>query len=477
MVPHALLDQLAARLGPKGFTRDPELIAPWLTDWRGRFTGQAPALLSPGSTDEVRAVVAACAAARVPLVTQGGNTGMVGGATPPPDGRALLLTTRRLRAIRAFDADAGRIVAEAGVTLAEVHERAASEGLRFPLSLGARGSATVGGLLSTNAGGVAVLRWGTMRALTAGLEAVLPDGALLSTLRGLPKDNRGPDVAGLLIGAEGTLGVITAASLKLVPEPDARAVAWVGLADAEAALPLLRALERHLPGAVESFELVPARALDLVLRHLPGARPPLARAHDWNVLIESVGDAGVADRLADALGAEGDLVADATIAASARDAAALWALREGIAEAERREGRAAKHDISVPVSAMPGFIVKVGAEVERRFPGTAVIAFGHLGDGNVHFNVLEPAGAGSGWLDGESAAVTRLVHDRVIESGGSISAEHGIGQMKRAEYLRTADGARLAAQAAIKAALDPHGIMNPGKLVGPADVAIGNGSP
>lgn len=476
MVPDALLDALAARLGPKGFSRDADALRPWLTDWRGRFTGRAAALLSPAGTEEVAEIVRACAVARVPLVTQGGNTGMVGGATPDGDGRALLLSTRRLAAVRALDAEGGRIVVEAGVTLQTVHDLAGAERLRFPLSLGARGSATVGGLLSTNAGGTQVLRWGTMRALTAGLEAVLPDGSVLSTLAGLPKDNRGPDVPGLLIGAEGTLGVITAATLKLVAEPDARAVAWVGLGDAGAALRLLRALERHLPGAVESFELVPARALDLVLRHRPGARPPLSEAHPWNVLVEAVGDEGIAERLTDALGHESLLIADATVAPSRAAADALWALREGIADAERKAGRAAKHDISVPVPAMPGFIDRVGQEVEARFPGTTVVAFGHLGDGNVHFNVLEPPDAPPDWLDGEGRAVTRLVHDRVGEAGGSISAEHGIGQMKRTEYLRTADRARLAAQAAIKAALDPHGVMNPGKLVGPADVAKAGGA-
>lgn len=471
MIDDALLSALAARLGPRGFTRDPELIAPVLTDWRGRYRGAAAAMLSPADTGEVAALVRLCAGARAALVPQGGNTGMVGGATPPATGDALLLSLRRMSRIRHVASADGRLVAEAGVTLDAVHAAASAERLRFPLSLAARGSATIGGLVSTNAGGTQVLRWGAMRALVAGLEAVLPDGTVLSTLAGLPKDNRGPDVAGLLIGAEGTLGVVTAASLRLAPEPAGRAVAWIGLANAPAGLALLRALERRLPGAVESFELVPDAALALVLKHGPGARPPLAGAHRWHVLVETVGDENASEALTTALGEEADRFDDATVAPSQSVAAALWSLRENIADAERREGIAAKHDISVPVSAMPGFIEAVAPDVEARHPGTRVIAFGHLGDGNVHFNVLAPPGAAPDWLDRDAPAITRFVHDRVLAAGGSISAEHGIGQLKRAEYARTADPARLAAQRAIKRALDPLGIMNPGKLLADWDPA------
>ena len=462
-----LLAELEALLGPKGFTRDSERMSPWLTDWRGRFRGEAAAMLSPAGTGEVQAIVRLCAQARIPLVPQGGNSSVVGGATPGAEGRALLLSMRRMDRVRRVSADDGLLVAEAGVTLSAVHDAALDVGRRFPLSLGSKGSATVGGLVSTNAGGTQVLRFGTMRALVAGVEAVLATGDRLDGLTPLRKDNRGYDVGGLMIGAEGTLGVVTAAALRLVPAIGARAVAWAGLNDPEAALTLLRRVEGG-GLSVESFELVPRAALDLVLAHIPGTRAPLGARHRWNVLIEAVDAADPAPilgaHLANAAG-EG-LIADATIAASEGQADALWRLRDTISEAERASGSAAHHDVSVPVSAMPRFIVEAAAAVEARFPGAHVIAFGHLGDGNVHFNVRAPAGAdGPAWAAGEGPAISRFVHDAVGAAGGSISAEHGIGQMKLSELRRTGDPVRLAAQAAIKRALDPLGIMNPGKLV------------
>lgn len=467
----ALLDSLAALLGPRGFTRDPDALEPWLIDWRGRYRGRAAALLSPASTAEVQAIVERCADARVGLVPQGGNTSMVGGATPNPEGSDLILSLRRMNAVRSVSPQDNVAVAEAGVILSDLHDKAAAAGRRFPLSLGAKGSATVGGLVSTNAGGTQVLRFGPMRSLVVGLEAVLPDGSLLEGLSALRKDNRGYDLKQLLIGAEGTLGIVTAASLKLVAEPGSRAVAWVGLASPSAALTLLRRLEARLGEAVESFELVPDDALVLVLAGIAGTRPPLAGAHRWHVLVEAVAPEGARDSgeaLQEALASALDegLAEDAMVAASEAQAAALWRLRESIAEAERLQGPSVKHDVSVPVSAMPTFIEEARAEVEARFEGARVIAFGHLGDGNVHFNVQPPAGVpAEAWLASQAGAVTRLVHDRVGEAGGSISAEHGIGQMKLAELARTADPARLAALRAIKTALDPAGIMNPGKLL------------
>jgi FAD/FMN-containing dehydrogenase len=463
----ALLGELESRLGPRGFTRDEAAMAPWLTDWRGRYRGRAAALLSPASAAEVQSIVGRCAADGVALVPQGGNSSMVGGATPDGEGGALLLSLRRMNRVRALSADDNVAVAEAGVILADLHDAAAAAGRRFPLSLGAKGSATIGGLVSTNAGGTQVLRFGPMRSLVLGLEAVLPDGSLLEGLSALRKDNRGYDLKQLLIGAEGTLGVVTAASLKLVAAPGSRAVAWLGLASPAAALALLRRLEARLGEAVESFELVPADALALVLAAIPGTRAPLAGTHGWNVLVETVAPEGgrdAAEALADAL-AEAP-VEDGTVAASEAQAAALWRLRDSISEAERLQGRSVKHDISVPVAAMPAFIESARAAVEARFEGARVVAFGHLGDGNVHFNVQPPAGAeAERWLGAQGEDVTRLVHDLVGEAGGSISAEHGIGQMKRSELERTADPARLAALAAIKRALDPAGIMNPGKLL------------
>lgn len=464
-----MLGQLEAMLGPKGFTRDADIMSPWLTDWRGRYRGMAAALLSPANVEEVEAIVRSCAANDVALVPQGGNSSMVGGATPDGEGLSLLLSLRRMNRVRSVSADDNLLVAEAGVTLSAVHDAAAAAGRRFPLSLGAKGSATVGGLISTNAGGTQVLRHGTMRDLTAGVEAVLPSGERLDGLAALKKDNRGYDVARLLIGAEGTLGIVTAAALRLVPAVGARAVAWVGCESPRAALALLRRLESVT--AVESFELVPAAALTLVLAHIPGTRAPLGGAHGWHVLIETVGRQP-ADALSEHLGkhlavaAADGLVADATLAANEAQADALWKLRDAISEAERIDGPAAKHDVSVPVAAMPGFIVDAASATERRFPGARVIAFGHLGDGNVHFNVRGPADADAGrWLDESGAPVTRFVHDLAVAAGGSISAEHGIGQLKLDELARTGDPVRLAAQIAIKRALDPRGIMNPGKLV------------
>ena len=463
----SLLQRLEGLLGPKGFTADAAEMAPWLTDWRRRYVGAAAALLAPASMKEAAEIVRLCAAERVPLVPQGGNTSMVAGATPDGSGRSLLVSLRRMNRIRALDADSNLAVCEAGVVLAALHEAAIAAGRRFPLTLGARGSATIGGLVSTNAGGTQVLRFGTMRGLVAGLEAVLPDGSVLDVLRPLRKDNRGYDLRQLLIGAEGTLGIVTAATLRLVPAAASRAVAWVGVATPAAALALLRDCEQRLGNAVEGFELVPKSSLDLVLRHVLGTRAPLADAHPWNVVIEAVSATPEVPALAEALGAaiERGLAADAALAVSEAQAEAFWRLRDSISEAEAKDGVAAKHDISVDVAAMPAFLVETAAAVEQRFAGTRVNAFGHLGDGNIHFNVRAPAGAGAEWLGSDAPAVTRFVHDLVVAAGGSISAEHGIGRMKLAELARTGDPVRLAAMRAIKRALDPHGIMNPGTLV------------
>jgi FAD/FMN-containing dehydrogenase len=468
-----LLDELERLLGPKGFTAEPGEMEPWLVDWRGRWRGAAAAMLSPASAAEVSEVVRLCAADGVALVPQGGNSSMVGGATPDPGGASILLSLRRMNRIRSIDPATGVAVCEAGVVLATLHEAALAAGRRFPLTLGARGSATIGGLVSTNAGGTQVLRFGTMRSLVLGIEAVLPDGSLLEGLAPLRKDNRGYDLKQLLIGAEGTLGIVTAASLRLVPAVAGRAVAWAGIASPEAALALLRHCEAALGDSVEAFELVPESSLGLVLRHIPGARAPLAEAHPWNVLIESVSPASAEEpqrALSEALGEalELGLAADAAVAASEAQADAFWRLRDSISEAERQDGPAAKHDIAVEVALMPEFMVEAAAAVERRFPGVRVNAFGHLGDGNVHFNVRAPEGAGPDWIGETGGAVSAFVHDLVTAAGGSISAEHGIGQMKVADLARLGDPARLAAMRAIKQALDPKGIMNPGKLVPPA---------
>jgi FAD/FMN-containing dehydrogenase len=467
----ALVDAVRSRYGPKAVTTDAEDIAPWLTDWRGRYHGAAPAMLSPGSTAEVAAIVGLAVQHRVALVPQGGNTGMAGGATPPADGSALLLSLRRMNRVRSVDAEAGLAVAEAGVILAELHAAVDAVGQRFPLTLGARGSATIGGLVSTNAGGTQVLRWGTMRALVAGVEAVLPDGSVHDGLAALKKDNRGTDPAALLIGGEGTLGIVTAASLRLAPAIARRAAAWVGLASPHAALALLRRIEARSQ-AVESFEIMPAESLALVCAHLADARAPLAGAHPWHVLIEAVSadiDGEAPEALLERLlgeGFEDGLIADATITANEAQVEALWTLRDSISAAERAAGPAAQHDVSVPVPAMPDFMIDAAREVEARFPGTSAAAFGHLGDGNVHFHVRAPRGMGAAaWYEGLAPRVTRLVNDLVVAAGGSISAEHGIGQMKLDELERLSSPSRLAVLRGVKQALDPLGLFNPGKLV------------
>jgi FAD/FMN-containing dehydrogenase len=466
-----LVSQALQRFGPKTATTDAETIAPWLDDWRGRYHGAAPAMLSPASTDEVAALVGLAAQAGVALVPQGGNSSMVGGATPPADGSALILSLRRMNRIRRLSADDNLAVAEAGVILADLHAAALAEGRRFPLTLGARGSATVGGLVSTNAGGTQVLRFGTMRSLVAGIEAVLPDGSVHHGLAALKKDNRGYDLTQLLVGAEGTLGVVTAASLRLVPSIAARGVAWVGVESPHAALALLRAIEARTQ-SVESFEIVPDASLALVLRHIPGTRAPLDSAHPWHVLIEATTSDLAAESpvallerlLGDAL--EAGLAADAVVAASEAQAEAFWRIRDSLSEAERASGPAVQHDISVPVADMPRFMIEGAAAAEARFPGTFATAFGHLGDGNVHFHVRAPGGAErERWYAEQAPGITRFVHDMVVAAGGSISAEHGIGQMKRDELERLDPPARLAALRAIKLAFDPDNILNPGKLV------------
>lgn len=470
--PAIFLAEAQALLGPRGFTRDADLMAPWLTDWRGRYTGRALALASPASTEELSELVKLCARHAVPIVPQGGNSGMSGGATPDDSGSALLLSLRRMNAIRRIDASGLEATCEAGVVLQTLHEAAAEQGLRFPLTLGGKGSATIGGLVSTNAGGTQVLRHGSMRALVLGLEAVLADGSVFSALTPLKKDNRGFDLKQLLIGSEGTLGIITAATLRLVPAIAGRAVAWAGVPSLQAARALLLHAEESAGNALEGFEVLPGDCLGNVLDYLPHARAPLAGRHAWHALIEIVagpGEAGHLNDRAEAMlaGAFGrGLVEDATIAVSEAQAEAFWLLRESISAAERARGPAMQHDISVAVERMPDFVDEATARIERDWPGTEAIAYGHLGDGNVHLHVLAPRGSErAAWEAADGKAISRHVHELVTAWGGSISAEHGIGQLKRDELARLADPVQLAMMRAVKHALDPNGLLNPGKLV------------
>jgi FAD/FMN-containing dehydrogenase len=463
-----MIEAVRRRLGNHAVTTDPDVIAPWLTDWRGRWTGRTPAMVEPRSTEEVAALVTLAAEHRVPIVAQGGNTSMVGGATPPVDGSAVLLSLRKMNRIRKIGPD--KAIVEAGVILQTLHDAAAEIGGRFPLTLGAKGSATLGGLAATNAGGTQVLRFGTMRRLVLGVEAVLADGTVHDGLSGLKKDNRGYSLDQLLIGSEGTLGIITALNLQLVPAVASRAVAWVGLVSPQAALDLLRTLQ-HATERIEGFEILPQDSLDRVLQHIPGTRAPLDGSHPWHVLIEATAASRaeappteLLERLL-ATALDSGLAQDAVIAGSEAQAEAFWRIRDSISEAERASGGALQHDISVPVETMPRFMIEAAAEVERAYPGTHASGFGHLGDGNIHFHVRAPATAAPAWVHEEGQSASRLVHDLVTAAGGSISAEHGIGQMKREELARLLPPGRLNAMRAIKHALDPLGILNPGKLL------------
>lgn len=468
------LEQAAALLGPRGLTGDRDLIEPWLTDWRGRYTGSTCALASPANAEETAGLIRLCAQHGVAVVPQGGNSGMSGGATPDASGRQLLLSTRRMNAIRSIDTEIRQAVCEAGVILQALHEAADEKGLRFPLTLGGKGSATIGGLISTNAGGNQVLRHGSMRAQVLGIEAVLADGSIYSALTPLKKDNRGFDIKQLLIGSEGTLGIVTAATLRLLPALGGRAVAWVGLDSLETARSLLLHCEDREGDALESFEVLPQSCLDGVLRFLPDARAPLGQAHAWHALIELVAPRGEADGLAQRCEAmlagafESGLIQDAAIAASEAQAEAFWQLRESIAPSERERGFAVQHDISVPVERMPAFVAEAVPAIEQAWPGTRAVAFGHLGDGNVHFHVIAPPGVErQAWEHSSGKAISGQVYDLVTRWQGSISAEHGIGQVKRDELARLGDPVALSIMRKVKQALDPAGLLNPGKLVTP----------
>ena len=461
-----LIAELRRLLGERHVLTAAEDIAPYCTDWRGRYSGSALCVALPGGTEEVAAVVRTCAAAGVAIVPQGGNTGLCGGATPA--GGEVLVSVRRMNRIRALDADNNSITVEAGCTLQAVQGAAAAADRLFPLSLAAEGSATLGGNLSTNAGGVQVLRYGNARELTLGLEVVLADGRIWDGLRALRKDNTGYDLKHLFIGAEGTLGLITAAVLKLFPRPRTHATAWVAVPDPAAAVRLLGRLRDTAGDNVTAFEIVGRAALELVLRHIPNTRDPLAGKPAWRVLIELSGAReGLAAVLEQVLqrAAEDGLVADAALAASEAQAKALWALRENVSEAQKIEGVSIKHDVALPVSRIAEFIARADAALLAAFPEVRIICFGHIGDGNLHYNQSRPEAQSNGDFIAQTGTVNRLVHDLVHQLGGSISAEHGLGQLKRQEVLRYKSETEMDLMRAVKQALDPRGLMNPGKLL------------
>ncbi|MCK9382308.1 MAG: FAD-binding oxidoreductase [Sulfuritalea sp.] len=465
-----LIDELRRLLGERHVLTAAGDIAPYCTDWRGRYTGSAQCVARPGNTEEVAAVVRACVGAGVAIVPQGGNTGLCGGATPL--GGEVLVSLRRMNRIRAVDADNNSMTVEAGCTLQAVQEAAREADRLFPLSLAAEGSATLGGNLSTNAGGVQVLRYGNARELTLGLEVVLADGRIWNGLRALRKDNTGYDLKHLFIGAEGTLGLITAATLKLFPRPRTHATAWVAVPDPAAAVRLLGRLRDAAGDNVTAFEIVGRPALELVLKHIPNARDPLAGKPAWQVLIELSGSGDIRDDLADTMeqalqqATEDGVIDDAAVASSEAQTAALWALRENVSEAQKIEGVSIKHDIAVPVSRIAEFIARADAALLAAFPAVRIVCFGHIGDGNLHYNQSRPDAQSNDEFIAQTAAVNRIVHDLVHELGGSISAEHGLGQLKREEVLRYKSAIEMDMMRAVKQALDPRGLMNPGKLLG-----------
>ena len=466
-----LVDTLRSIVGaPHCLTADADM-APYLTDWRGRYTGRARAVVLPADTAQVAAVVRACAAAGCAMVPQGGNTGLCGGATPLADGASVVLNLSRLRRIRHVDAANNALCAEAGVPLAFVQQAALDADRFFPLSLASEGSCEVGGVISTNAGGVQVLRYGNTRELVLGLEVVLPDGQVWDGLRALRKDNTGYDLKQLFIGAEGTLGIVTAATLKLFARPRAVVTAWLAVASPAAAVQLLGRLRAAVGDRVTAFELISRVSLDLVFQHIPGTRDPLGQPSPWYVLLE-LSDTVAGDALAGLLEtelaatiAEGR-VTDGAIATSESQAQALWQLRENISEAQKRDGVSIKHDISVPVSAIPDFLEAAGATLAAAYPGLRVVCFGHLGDGNLHYNLSRPLNGENDAFIARTEEVNRIVYDAVKARGGSISAEHGIGQLKRALLPDYKPAVEIDLMRRIKQAFDPRGLMNPGKVVG-----------
>jgi FAD/FMN-containing dehydrogenase len=461
-VPADVIARLKAVMGVGGWSQDPERLAPKLVEWRDRWSGTTPLLVLPRTTAEVAAIVGVCAASGTAITPQGGNTGLVGGQIP--DGE-ILLSLERMRAVREMDVSDDVLIAEAGLTLAEAHDAAAGVGRRFPLSLASEGSATLGGLVSTNAGGTAVLRYGTMRQLVLGLEAVLPNGEVWDGLKRLRKDNTGYDLKQLLIGAEGTLGVVTAVALKLFPQLTSRAVAYAGVESPAAAVTLLARAKEATGGGVESFELIGRLGIALALAHIPGAREPLESQPPWYVLIEiASGEPGAAEAGLERLlaaGFESGLVLDASIAQTETQGKAFWALRENQSAAQKSEGAAWKHDVSVPVSRIAAFIETAGAALQARWPGVRVDAFGHVGDGNIHYDILPAPGGVAATHNARRDAAAHVVHDIVVSLGGSISAEHGLGTMKTAEALAYKSPVEVAALRAVRAALDPKRIMNP----------------
>ncbi|MFT3802367.1 MAG: FAD-binding oxidoreductase [Burkholderiaceae bacterium] len=463
------LQALAACVDERALVTDAAELPAYLNDWLGKWSGRALAVVRPESVEALAATVALCAREGVPIVPQGGNTGMSGGATPDADGQAIVLSTSRLRRVRDVDPLNNTMTLDAGVLLADAQRLAAEAGRFFPLSLGAEGSCTVGGNLATNAGGTAVLRYGNMREQVLGIEVVLPDGRIWNGLRGLRKDNTGYDLRDLFIGSEGTLGVITGATFKLQAPQRAHAAAWVGAASLDAVVHLMSELRTACGERLTAFEMMSAASMQLVLAHVAGSASPLASAPAYHVLVELSDSAGTGlnellERHLEAALGRGD-VEDAIVAQNETQRQAFWRLREGISPAQVRAGKAVKHDVSLPISALARFSARSEAAIAEAGDDGRVINFGHIGDGNLHFNVLLPSTVSDDELYRRTAVLNRVVHDIAVRLGGSISAEHGVGQLRRDELRHYKSALEMELMERIKRALDPAGIMNPGKLL------------
>jgi FAD/FMN-containing dehydrogenase len=464
------LQRLTDIVGPEHAIADPDLQLPYLREWRDRYEGKAALVVRPGSTKEVALILATASEAGIGIVPQAGKTGLVGGQIPSLSGTEVVLSVARLKRVREVDGAGTAMIVEAGLTLQEAQEVAERAGRLFPLSLPSEGSCQIGGVLATNAGGVGVLAYGNARSLALGLEVVLADGQIWDGLRTLKKDNTGYDLRDLFIGSEGTLGVITAAAVKLYPRPAEKATAFVALPNAASALALFRLADARAHQGLTAFEFMSRLAVDLVLRHVPNTRAPLRAPAPWYALTEisSATADGVAASAMERLLAEAQekgIIGEAVIANSLSQAQGLWRLREAASEAQKPEGGSIKHDISVPIARIPEFLEKAAAVVEAVCPGARPVAFGHFGDGNVHYNVSQPPGMEKAAFLALWEKMSGAVHDLVTATGGSISAEHGIGQMKRSELQRLKSPVEMALMRKIKAALDPKGILNPGKLL------------
>ena len=464
------LQRLRSIVGPQGFLDQPEDIAPFTTDHRKLYRGATPLVLRPDSTAQVAAILRFCSEAGIGVVPSGGNTSYCGGATPSTEGNQIVVSMSRMRRVRSVDPFNYTMIVEAGCLLAEAQSAAASADRLFPLSLGSEGSCQIGGNLSTNAGGTAVLRYGMMRDLVLGLEVVLPDGRVLDGLSSLRKDNTGYDLRDLFIGAEGTLGIITAAACKLFSRPATLVTALISVTDPQAAVTLLARLRAASGDAVSTFELMPRIALDLVLRHVPGTHDPFEAPYSWYVLLE-IGagrlDTGMRESIESELSAamEANEILDAVIAVNESQRESFWRIRESVPEAQRREGASIKHDVSVTTTELPRFIVEATAAILQISPDARIVSYGHLGDGNLHFNASEPLQGDANAFMALAPRINRAVHDLIARYGGSFSAEHGIGQLKRGELQRYKNPVALSLMQTLKQAIDPKGIMNPGKVL------------